>query len=118
MHRLFIYGSLLSSESNHRALRDARCLGEARTLPEHTLYDLGPYPALVRGGSTAVTGELYEVDDTLLAELDAFEAVPRLFERATIALADGTTAETYVWTHPPKGNAIPSGDYRLRFSSR
>jgi hypothetical protein len=40
------------------------------------LYDLGPYPALVAGGSVTVAGGLR----TSLTAIDIHEEVPRLFQ--------------------------------------
>ena len=38
--------------------RGARLVATARTAPRYTLVDLGPYPALVEDGDTAVFGEV------------------------------------------------------------
>ncbi|MEZ4299723.1 MAG: gamma-glutamylcyclotransferase family protein, partial [Polyangiaceae bacterium] len=69
---LFVYGSLLRGEDNHAVLAGARFVATARTAPRYTLVDLGPYPALVPGGETEVSGELFEVGPALLTELDDF----------------------------------------------
>ena len=114
--RVFVYGSLLSKEGNHAVLRGARFLGEARTPSRFALHDLGAYPAMVEGGSHAVVGEVYEVDASLLARLDAFEGHPLFYRRTTIALEDGTSVETYLLrTAQVEGRPrIASGSWRAR----
>ena len=47
--KIFVYGTLLSGEGNHRQLRGARPLAVRRTEPRYTLVSLGPYPALLDG---------------------------------------------------------------------
>jgi gamma-glutamylcyclotransferase (GGCT)/AIG2-like uncharacterized protein YtfP len=117
-YNLFVYGTLLSGQESHHVLAGAKLIGPAQTSPAFTLYDLGPYPAMVAGGETSVHGELFVVNEVHLAILDDFEGAPQLFHRARIDLADGRTATTYLWTAEPRGTVIAGGDYRLRFSSR
>ena len=62
MTRVFVYGTLLAGEPNHRLLEAASFVGPAETPPVFSLVDLGPFPALVGGGAGAVVGEVYEVD--------------------------------------------------------
>ena len=40
--KVFVYGTLLSGEGNHRHLRGARMLAVRRTEPRYTLVSLGP----------------------------------------------------------------------------
>lgn len=110
---IFVYGTLLRGESNHRELGPARYLAEARTLPRYELVDLGHYPALLEHGHDAVSGELYDVPDSWVAHLDLFEDVPTLYERKTIALASGA-AIGYVMRRELAGAAqrIASADWR------
>jgi gamma-glutamylcyclotransferase (GGCT)/AIG2-like uncharacterized protein YtfP len=107
MTKLFVYGTLLSEEPNHRVLRGARCLGAARTPPRFTMVDLGTFPGVVAEGATAIVGELYEVDAPTLAALDRLEGHPRFFRRTRIALDDGTEVESYLLT-PEQVEARPS----------
>jgi len=111
MARVFVYGSLLSGEANHGVVARARRIGEARTTPTWSLVSLGAWPALVPGGVTAVSGEVYEASDDELAALDRFEEVPELFTRESIDLDDGTRAFAYVMPRA-NGEPIPSGDWR------
>jgi gamma-glutamylaminecyclotransferase len=93
---VFTYGPLLSGERNHRLLRTARLVGAASTLPKYELRDLGAFPALVRGGTRAIAGELYEIDAPTLFALDQLEGHPDFYRRARIRLASGTTADAYL----------------------
>jgi gamma-glutamylcyclotransferase (GGCT)/AIG2-like uncharacterized protein YtfP len=96
---LFVYGSLKAGYENAHLLARATFLGAARTAPGyHLVRYVEGYPGLLRApaASAAVTGELYEVDAELLAELDVFEDCPTLYERVSIELQDGQRAEAYV----------------------
>jgi gamma-glutamylaminecyclotransferase len=114
---LFVYGTLLSSEPSHNLLGDSRALGPTTTAPSFDLFDLGVYPALVAGGTTAIAGELYELTARVLATIDVHEGVPLLFKRKRIALADGREAEAYLLeADQVRGRRrIRSGDWRARF---
>jgi gamma-glutamylcyclotransferase (GGCT)/AIG2-like uncharacterized protein YtfP len=114
MHTIFVYGTLLSGEPNHRVLRGADRLRDARTAPQYSLHDLGAFPGLVCGGVTTVVGELYSVDATTLAELDRFEGTPRLYRRVAVQIADGATAHAYVMRAEQVASRprIASGDWR------
>ena len=95
MTKIFTYGTLLAGEPNHRVLRGSRCVGPARTPPRFKLVDLGSFPGMLAEGNTAVLGELYEVDDDVLAALDRLEGHPRFYLRAPIVLTGWMRAETY-----------------------
>lgn len=75
--RLFVYGSLKRGGRHHELIAFSRFLGEAETTPGFALETLpsGDYVALVErpGAPSSVPGELFEVDDARLPELDDFE---------------------------------------------
>lgn len=108
-----MYGTLRRGGSNHALLARARFRGVARTPAAYTLFSLGAHPGMGGGGSTAVLGELFEVDDDTLRRLDALEGHPTWYRRVRITLEDGGPAETYLL--PPRFTAglpvIPSGDW-------
>lgn len=96
MELVFVYGSLKSGMANHHRLAGAGCLGPAQ-LQGWALYDLGPFPMAIASGDPAHTlhGELYAVSTDLLACLDRFEGVPRLYDRVCWQCADGRLAWLY-----------------------
>ena len=118
--RLFVYGTLLSGEVNAHRLTGALRIGAAATVAGFDLLDLGGHPALRAGGRTSVRGELYLVDDGIVAALDEFAGHPTLFTRAPVELTSGASAEAYLV--PEAGlsadqlcvRPIPGGDWRRR----
>lgn len=91
---------------------EARYLGEAVTAPQYTLLDLGSFPGMIQGGTTAVHGELYEVGPELLARLDRHEGVPKFYVRTTIPLSTGHSADGYLLIDEGRiicGTPLPSG---------
>jgi gamma-glutamylcyclotransferase (GGCT)/AIG2-like uncharacterized protein YtfP len=104
-HTLFVYGTLLSGESNHHVLAGSTPLGPARTAAAFELVEFGAYLALVEGGKRRIEGELYVVDDAFLETLDRFEGHPWLYKRGRIALDDGREAEAYLVERKNLGRA-------------
>ncbi len=96
LRRMFVYGSLKAGFSNHRLLRTARFVGPERTAPEFTMYSLGGFPGVVRGGTTAIEGEVCEVDLETLAALDRLEGHPRFYRRTMVRLEGEERLETYL----------------------
>jgi gamma-glutamylaminecyclotransferase len=111
MNLVFVYGTLKRGGSNHFFLRGQKFLGNVRTVAGFTLYSLGDYPGMVRALSdaTGVTGELWQVDDTALAELDRLEGVDEgLYQRIDAPLAPNpfaNSAQTYLYLRPIDGLA-------------
>jgi gamma-glutamylcyclotransferase (GGCT)/AIG2-like uncharacterized protein YtfP len=118
--RVFVYGTLLSGEPNHRLLDDRDLVGPARTEARFTLFNFGAFPAMVEGGETAVTGEVYEVDAQTLARLDRLEGHPKFYCRQPIKLEGGGDAIAYlVPEHRAQGRAtIQTGDWRSASKER
>jgi len=110
---VFVYGTLLNGEPNHRVLAEAELVGLASTEPAF-LVDLGAFPALVPGGNTAVAGEVYKVDNATLARLDRLEGHPRFYRREPITLDSGQDALAYLQAiEQTRGQLrISSGDWR------
>lgn len=109
--RLFVYGTLRRGSRHPLAgqlAAKARHLGEARY--NGRLYRITHYPGAVPSSTPDewVFGDLFELTDTdLLVALDRYEGCgptdpqPTQYVRQlqTVALADGTTAETWMYVY-------------------
>jgi gamma-glutamylcyclotransferase (GGCT)/AIG2-like uncharacterized protein YtfP len=115
---LFVYGSLLPGERDADLLKDARHVRSASTPPTYHLVELNGFPAMVRGGRLAITGEIYAVTRAGLREIDIRKEHPILFQRETIELDAGESAETYLMKlDQVRGRRrLKHGDWKKRFA--
>jgi gamma-glutamylaminecyclotransferase len=122
MPLVFVYGTLMRAGANHAVLErlGSAFVGAAFTRDPRTLVDLGPYPALLPESdapSAPVHGEVWELDDSALRELDAFEGCPELYVRERIAVrmdaGDEREAFVYVFARRPPARAqiLTTGRY-------
>ena len=99
-HLIFIYGTLRRGSPGAMSVRfpSARFFGETEV--RGSLYDLGPFPGLLLNESkSSVVGEVYEVDDQTLNDLDEFEASSNyLRKQVDVLLGDG---KKLCWTYEP-----------------
>ena len=72
---IFVYGTLKRGHSNHGYLRGQTFIDLATTEPRYRLYDLGGYPGMILNTShgTSIHGEVWEIDDACLKQLDELE---------------------------------------------
>lgn len=88
MTKVFVYGTLKQGYGNHRLLTGAKFLGEFTTKQPFNLRD-GGFPYAVRNqeeNNGLVKGEVYEVDDDILQQLDWLEGVPRHYQRQPVEI--------------------------------
>ena len=97
--RVAVYGSLLSGLGNHGLLEEATLLGEGKTEPVFSMYDLGYYPGITENGKTPIKIEVYEVDDTTFGRLDMLEGYPSFYNRKLIPTQHGVS-----WIYFPRGS--------------
>ena len=83
---LFVYGTLMSGMSNNDLLSKSKFIGDVTT-QYAKLVDLGYFPGMVEGGShNEVTGELWEVSEETLEQLDVLEGHPSHFVRSQLVV--------------------------------
>ncbi|MEE9596759.1 MAG: gamma-glutamylcyclotransferase family protein [Acidiferrobacterales bacterium] len=111
-HLVFVYGSLRCGERHAHLLAGEHYLGAHKTGPCYTMFSLGNWPAIMAGGDVAIVGDVFGIDRSKLAHLDAFERFPHLFVRQRIPTPYGQ-AWVYMFRHrPADAVTIPSGDWQ------
>lgn len=128
-YHVFVYGTLRTGQSNWEwALKDrAKFIGFAKT--KGRLYRLGGFPGL-RFGEGYVYGEVFEVDEDTLKDLDRLEGVDHgFYVRMTVPIeyiklnGEDTPSDceypnkVYVYVYgnqPLEHNLIQSGDWLIK----
>ena len=115
-HLIFIYGSLRQGCECPMSMRFPTSKFLANATARGSLFDLGEYPGLVSNDSNStVVGELYEVDDELLKELDQFEVSSNYLRKGTVAYLGEEAKACWVYEPDPAhysfGELIEDGDW-------
>jgi gamma-glutamylcyclotransferase (GGCT)/AIG2-like uncharacterized protein YtfP len=100
-HLVFVYGTLRRGGAGAMSSRfpKAKFIAEAKV--SGSLYDLGAYPGLLLNAvDSSVLGEVYEVGDETLDQLDEFEATSH-YERQQVEISLGTHSRP-CWVYTPK----------------
>lgn len=96
---VFVYGTLMSGETNHGHLKNSTCLGKA-VIEGYDMYNVGWYPAIVPG-ENMIVGELYQVPINDLPSIDILEGDGYLYIKKceSVTCADGKTAFALVYVY-------------------
>ena len=79
-HLVFVYGTLKKGFPNHHYfMQDAKFI--CNDTISAKMYNYGNFPAVVLDEDSVVSGEVYEVNDATLRDLDRLEGVPRFYNR-------------------------------------
>ncbi|CBA33903.1 gamma-glutamylcyclotransferase [Cronobacter turicensis] len=107
--RIFVYGSLRRKQGNSHWMTNAQWLGDY-DIENYQLFSLGHYPGAVPGEGSVV-GEVYRIDATTLAELDALRTARGEYKRQLIQTPYGS-AWMYVYQRSTEGlTRIESGNW-------
>ena len=93
LHKVFVYGTLKSG-GDIRGLNQfgegATIVGKAKTTyPDYTMADLGAFPGVFRTGTKHIQGEVWEVDDEVMEQLDVIEGYPDFYNRIPTETSQG-----------------------------
>lgn len=114
-----VYGSLRQGFGNHRLLEYAEYIGGGKTVDKFQMYSLGGFPAIVEGGDTSPTVEVYSVSDADFARLDRLEGYPDFYNRMQVDVETprGVIEKCWIYYHEdtPMYHAglVDSGDWRM-----
>ena len=109
--KVAVYGSLRKGLHNHGLLQDSDYLGLDKLQGEYTMLDLGSFPGLLLEGSTDITVEVYDIDDTTFQSLDWLEGYPSFYNRTEVETLYGTAWVYYLNDDDYSNTAVPSGDW-------
>lgn len=88
--KVFVYGSLRIGFGNHsNFLGNSDFIGKAKTLPQYSIFSLGPFPGVIKNGETSIQGEIYSVTEEELGRLDSLESHPNWYKREVIETDKG-----------------------------
>jgi gamma-glutamylaminecyclotransferase len=92
-NKVFVYGTLKSG-GQIRGLNQfgdgAVIVGKAQTVyPDYDMIDLGAFPGVVKGGTYKIQGEVWEVNDETMQDLDAIEGYPDFYNREVTMTTQG-----------------------------
>lgn len=105
---IFVYGTLKRGHCRAHHMEGQRFVGTAESQPRYRMLDVGTYPGLIDAvGGLAITGEVWDVDESCLQRLDQVESVSDgEYARRAIALAapfQDQTIEAYFYLRPITG---------------
>lgn len=96
---VFVYGTLMSGEGNHRYLENSTFLGRT-AIEGYDMHDVGWYPAIVPGDGLVV-GELYSVPIDDMPSIDMLEGEGSLYAKRceTVTYGGRKTAFAFVYVY-------------------
>lgn len=97
---LFVYGTLKEGLHNNHYLEDQELVGNAETKPYYRLFCNDTFPMMIKDKELgySVSGEIWEVDEDIIDEIDRHEA---LYERRLIRVKN---FKEEVWAYIYQGN--------------
>lgn len=113
-HILFVYGTLKRSFHNHYLLEKAEYLGTGYTRSKYAMYKSG-IPFVIKTEQVSnIHGELYQIDENTLKQLDRLEGHPDWYcrEKVEIVSASGQTIIGWLYFYSkPTGELNITGVY-------
>ena len=92
LDKVFVYGSLKSGGAVRglNQFEGATIVGKAKTLyPDYNMIDLGSFPGVTKNGEKHIQGEVWQVDEEVMGELDKIEGYPNFYNREVTQTSKG-----------------------------
>ena len=115
-HLVFVYGTLRRGSAGAMSIKFPKSRFVAEAKVSGSLFDLGVYPGFLHDGSNSlVVGEVYEVSDETLKELDDFESASHYWRKQVKISLGAHTKKCWIYAPNPEALAgrtpITSGDW-------
>ena len=125
MAKVFVYGTLKSGGELRGLDRfgdGATIVGKAKTVyPDYEMADLGAFPGVFLNGEYHIEGEVWEVDEDTMEDLDAIEGYPDFYNRQLTHTTEGKAwmyylaGDTYKSYKGERGNQVIEDGDTLRW---
>lgn len=125
MAKVFVYGTLKSGgelRGLDRFGNGATIVGKAKTVyPDYEMADLGAFPGVFLNGEYHIEGEVWEVDEDTMEDLDAIEGYPDFYNRQLTHTTEGKAwmyylaGDTYKSYKGQRGNQVIEDGDTLRW---
>jgi len=125
MAKVFVYGTLKSGGELRGLDRfgdGATIVGKAKTVyPDYEMADLGAFPGVFLNGEYHIEGEVWEVDEDTMKDLDAIEGYPDFYNRQLTHTTEGKAwmyylaGDTYKSYKGQRGNQVIEDGDTLRW---
>jgi gamma-glutamylcyclotransferase (GGCT)/AIG2-like uncharacterized protein YtfP len=102
----FVYGTLRKGDSRFGVLNDCKCIAEEAYLDGFIMLNLGSFPGIIPGEGR-IRGEIYEIDEDVLAQLDSIEGYRDDDPKHSLYI------RTVVDAFYDDGGSVPTGDDRI-----
>jgi gamma-glutamylcyclotransferase (GGCT)/AIG2-like uncharacterized protein YtfP len=114
-YRVFVYGTLRKGESNHHYLQGGVLIEDGVWAKGYTMYDLIAYPCAIPTQEGQIKGEIWQIDENCLAEIDKLEGI----EEGLYTRILDNVLQAYIYVKPnSKGligiPKITQGDWKMR----
>lgn len=87
--KVAVYGTLKIGGALHGNMKSINAVfNEKKVIPGFKMYDLGPFPAVVKDDVSEISVEIYNINEEGLARLDRVEGYPNFYNR--MQLEDGS----------------------------
>jgi gamma-glutamylcyclotransferase (GGCT)/AIG2-like uncharacterized protein YtfP len=106
-HKLFVYGTLKREYGNNRLLANSEFVGSTK-IDGFVMFGMGGFPGVFKVSDmfNTVYGEVFDVNDTILADCDRLEGIGRGFYSRVKAMTKDF-GEVWLYSLPP-----PETDYK------
>lgn len=100
-NKVFVYGTLQSGNSQRGLCQFgeefAQFVGKAHTTEsQFGMLNLGAFPGVIMGGEYNISGEVWEVTDDCMEQLDWIEGYPEFYSRRLTETTQGTAWMYYL----------------------
>lgn len=107
VNRVFVYGTLMTGQPANHYLDGGTCLGRY-VLQNYAMYHLGSYPGILPQAGESVLGEVYEIPESLWAQMDEYEGEGSLYHRRHVTVEqDGKPLEVQVYIYARSVEGCP-----------